>query len=266
MQRFTQVLAFVAALGMAGSALASQSTGFYRSGGLVNGVQIPDTGEHHYILYPERCYLEGALRHNYTDPNKRYNTWAHKSTVDVILDVAKAVRTKHPDSPLIPVGELSSKFGGKISQHNSHQNGLDVDLWYIQNPWLAGDRFPECSRGIRYESKDPNTGQWFLRGEFPLNWNWTLMAELAKRPEVKVIFVGGLIRDGLLQYARETGVDSREYKRTERKLHAVKCKIPARYHKGYSTDSYKNNYCPHDEHLHVRFHCPEGSPSCREKL
>lgn len=38
------------------------------------------------------------------------------------------VHALYPDAPALPVWDLSAEHGGKISDHRSHQSGLDVDL------------------------------------------------------------------------------------------------------------------------------------------
>ena len=39
-------------------------------------------------------------------------------------------RAAHPDAPRVVVGDISFRDGGGMDQHVSHQNGLDVDIYY----------------------------------------------------------------------------------------------------------------------------------------
>ena len=41
-----------------------------------------------------------------------------------------AYRTAHPDAPRVVVGDISLREGGRMDEHVSHQNGLDVDVYY----------------------------------------------------------------------------------------------------------------------------------------
>ena len=42
-----------------------------------------------------------------------------------------AYRLAHPDAPRVVVGDISLKGGGPMTdEHVSHQNGLDVDVYY----------------------------------------------------------------------------------------------------------------------------------------
>ena len=41
-----------------------------------------------------------------------------------------AYRTAHPDAPRVVVGDISFRDGGRMDEHVSHQNGLDVDVYY----------------------------------------------------------------------------------------------------------------------------------------
>ena len=41
-----------------------------------------------------------------------------------------AYRAAHPDAPRVVVGDVSFRDGGRMDEHVSHQNGLDVDVYY----------------------------------------------------------------------------------------------------------------------------------------
>jgi murein endopeptidase len=44
--------------------------------------------------------------------------------------VVRAYGRVHPDAPRVVIGDLSRRGGGPIDEHVSHQNGLDVDVYY----------------------------------------------------------------------------------------------------------------------------------------
>ena len=47
-----------------------------------------------------------------------------------IVSVFAAYREAHPRAPRLVVGDVSFRNGGTMDQHASHQNGLDVDVYY----------------------------------------------------------------------------------------------------------------------------------------
>jgi murein endopeptidase len=56
--------------------------------------------------------------------------------VRTILRVTREYRAANPDAPRVGIGDLSRPAGGRFGRefgglgHGSHQNGLDVDVWY----------------------------------------------------------------------------------------------------------------------------------------
>ena len=47
-----------------------------------------------------------------------------------MISVLEAYRTEHPNAPRVVVGDVSFDEGGPMNEHVSHQNGLDVDVYY----------------------------------------------------------------------------------------------------------------------------------------
>ena len=245
-----------------------RSVGFYSAGSLRRGVALEPEGRDYYLLYPEHCYRQLPMKEAYPDPSRGGNFWGHPRMVRAIEQVARVARRKHPDMPRIPVGELCNQAGGKIPFHNSHQNGLDVDVFFLVRPMPAAEPgsvgtdpnriVPLCQDGPRLERIDPRSGRWRVLPDFALDWNWALVSAFAAREDVRVIFIGGLTRRALAGWAkRHVGAEERE--RTMDKLHAVFCRP-----RGAGARGYKGNFCPHDDHIHVRFFCPEDSPDCRK--
>jgi murein endopeptidase len=50
--------------------------------------------------------------------------------VQTLLAVVSAYHATHPDAPPLVIGDLSRRGGGPIDEHVSHENGLDVDVYY----------------------------------------------------------------------------------------------------------------------------------------
>jgi len=251
---------------LAGRAPEGPTRGSFRGGALVGGARVPDEGLDHYLLFPPRCGGAAVAQ---------ANAWGHPDVVATVLDVVREVRRAVPGAQRLPVGELSGPAGGKIPHHLSHQNGLDVDIFFgrrnatppggaataAPTPLDTARELPRCAFGPSYEKRDPATGRFAVTPDFDRELAWRTAERFAARPEVQVIFVGGLLKEELGRWARERGLPSAERARTMGKLYAVYCRPP----KGVTMDTYRGNWCPHDDHLHVRFRCPRDSPTCRAK-
>jgi murein endopeptidase len=48
----------------------------------------------------------------------------------MLLEVVGGYRLDHHEAPRVVVGDLSRRGGGEIDEHVSHENGLDVDVYY----------------------------------------------------------------------------------------------------------------------------------------
>jgi len=236
--------------------------GSTKAGSLTGAARLADEGKDHYLLFPLRCVGLAAVD---------ANAWAHPDVVGAMLAVARDLRAAHPDAPRVPVGELSAELGGKLAHHLSHQNGLDADVFFLRrntttasssiktSDALAAAELPQCTYGPSYEVRDPASGRWGVSPDFDRELAWALASRFAARPDVQVIFVGTLLKRELARWARASGIPARERSRTLAKLYPVFCRMP----KGVEMDSYRHNWCPHDDHLHVRFRCPKDSPECR---
>jgi len=245
------------------------AVGHWNHGAVVDGEAVPPEGEDHYLLYPADCYTSEKMRDAYPDPARGSNFYGHPAVVKAILEVARAVRRTHPDAPRVPVGELSNRVGGPIAFHRSHQNGLDVDVFLLLRPHaprqtgaLGQDPHrivPVCRDGPNLEPRDPRSGKWRVHRDFALDWNWALTVGFALRDDVKVVFLGGLLRAALLDWAREAGVPRAERAAFEAKVRTPFCRRPG----GVGRVAWDDNFCPHDDHLHIRFRCPRDSRECR---
>ena len=112
----------------------------FRRGRLLNGVPFPPTGADHFTWDP-------VLKQS---PNRVWRRYGTDRTVARILAALERFRRARPDAPAVGVGDLSRPRGGPFGRrygglgHASHQNGLDVDVYY---PRL--DRLPEAPRRAR---------------------------------------------------------------------------------------------------------------------
>ncbi len=104
----------------------SRSTGLPYNGALAKGVLLPVSGPFHATWYPDVGMGNATSR--------RYGS---RRLVASILWVAHHIHDRRgPGSPPLLVGDLSRPLGGRFRSrhgglaHVSHQNGLDVDVYY----------------------------------------------------------------------------------------------------------------------------------------
>ena len=69
-------------------------------------------------------------------PNRGWRRWGTDRLVRTTLRVVREFAAAHPRAPRIGIGDLSRAHGGDFGPryglpgHSTHQNGLDVDLYY----------------------------------------------------------------------------------------------------------------------------------------
>jgi hypothetical protein len=104
----------------------SRSLGVHWRGRLVRGVQLPTEGRTFFTWDP-------IFRRA---PNRDSRRWGNDQLVRTVLDVLDEYAAAHPDAPRVGIGDLSRPGGGDFGPryglpgHVSHQNGLDVDVYY----------------------------------------------------------------------------------------------------------------------------------------
>jgi Penicillin-insensitive murein endopeptidase len=104
----------------------SVALGSPAAGRLVGGVRLPSEGEHFYTWDPVKR----------RSPNRSWRRWGTGRLVRVVLQVAREYHAAHPGAARMAVGDLSRPRGGDFGPqygyigHASHQNGLDVDIYY----------------------------------------------------------------------------------------------------------------------------------------
>ncbi|HWH43114.1 MAG TPA: penicillin-insensitive murein endopeptidase [Thermoleophilaceae bacterium] len=104
----------------------SRALGLPHRGRLAGGVQLPATGSHFFSWDP---ILQRV-------PNRGWRRWGTDRLVAVVLRVAEDHRLANPGAPRLAIGDLSRRRGGDFGPrfgglgHLSHQNGLDVDIYY----------------------------------------------------------------------------------------------------------------------------------------
>jgi Penicillin-insensitive murein endopeptidase len=79
-------------------------------------------------------------------PNRSHRLYGHERTIRAVLAVSAAYSAANPVAPRIVVGDLSFQEGGPMELHRSHQNGLDVDVYYPRRDGV--ERAPVARRQI----------------------------------------------------------------------------------------------------------------------
>jgi murein endopeptidase len=112
--------------------------GLPENGSLVGGVQLPAQGRSFFTWDPVRR----------SRPDRPWRRWGTDELVRTVLGVVRGYRRDHPAAPRVGVGDLGLPHGGYFGPevgggigHATHQNGLNVDVYY---PRLdRGERPPE---------------------------------------------------------------------------------------------------------------------------
>jgi penicillin-insensitive murein endopeptidase len=151
----------------------------------------------------------------------------------LVEDIGRAVQRR--TGQLVMVGDLSQPRGGLMSSsHRSHQNGLDVDIWFDLAPsaQAAAERAPE--------GRDPRS--MVSPGGLEVSGAWGpdqrfLLRTAAEDPRVDRIFVNAALKRALCDSERGTRAWLRKVR----------------------------PWWDHNAHFHVRIRCPQGSPDCEQQ-
>jgi murein endopeptidase len=104
----------------------SVAVGSPTAGRLVRGVQLPTRAAGFATWDPN-------LRRS---PNRAWRRWGTDRLVRQLLAIAREYRSAHPGARPLLIGDLSRPHGGDFGRefgyvwHASHQNGLDVDVYF----------------------------------------------------------------------------------------------------------------------------------------
>lgn len=162
---------------------------------------------------------------------ERRRHFGHPDLVAMVRGLGQA--TQRERLGLLHVGDLSQPRGGPTTYgHRSHQNGLDVDVWFALDPSLSNST-DTLRSNVRAPSLLRDSGEGLNR--FLWEERHRRVLELAARfPRVDRIFVNPHIK--------------RELCRTTRGDRSWLRKI--------------RPWWGHDDHFHARLFCPPGSPEC----
>ena len=104
----------------------STAVGLWWAGRLRRGTQLPADGLDWFTWDPVRKRT----------PNRGWRRWGTDRLVRLVVQVIGDYRLANPLAPRVGIGDLSRRHGGEFGRrfgglgHASHQNGLDVDVYY----------------------------------------------------------------------------------------------------------------------------------------
>lgn len=156
-----------------------------------------------------------------------------REAVEAIEQAAAAVHARFPDTPRLHVGDISSKKGGRLKRHLSHQSGRDADIAYYLK---AGHDEDNLKRATPSTLDVPRT--------------WTFMAKLLEGDRVEYIFSDRRLIPRLEKYARASSGLSTE--RLDEIFGSATQAGIVRHLRG------------HADHLHVRFNAPSSIAAVKE--
>ncbi|NIW24621.1 MAG: penicillin-insensitive murein endopeptidase [Gammaproteobacteria bacterium] len=159
----------------------------------------------------------------------RNRHYGHPELVRFIEDLAR--QTNAAELGLLPVGDMSQPRGGPMIQaHASHQVGLDVDIFFrLDLPTLTVAERGEDLELPSYVEGVPQRIDARFGGR-----HFELLRLAASDSRVARIFVHPAIKQALC----EQNWQDRSFLRTVRPWYG------------------------HEDHMHVRLHCPSGSADC----
>ena len=187
--------------------------GSYAKGCLAGAVPLPETGP-----------TWQAMRLS------RNRNWGHPTTIAFLKDLS-VIAAQQPGWAGLYVGDISQPRGGPmLSGHQSHQMGLDVDVWLYQTTRLnlsAAERENLSSTSVRSSDQTAVNGNWQKA-------HMAILKAAANDPRVDRIFITAPAKIWMCENAG-----------TDRKwLQKIR------------------PYWGHHFHFHVRMKCPPDAPGC----
>lgn len=203
-----------------GRPVPGQSLGAASDGKLVGGMQLPD-GTGYYRRRPQAA-------------------WGTNHAIHHIRRAVSAVRNHFPKVHDLAIGDISTRAGGPLGEHKSHQSGRDVDM------------------GLYFSKRPSGYPESFIRATantLDIAATWALIEALASTARsdagVEVMFLDYELQQTLYGWAEEQGV-------SKHRLGEI-----FQYPRGEASASGLIRHEPgHDTHVHVRFKCPKNDDAC----
>ena len=198
----------------------SQSVGIASNGSLEGGVPMLDGPGRVLKMIP-------------------WKSWATANTVATLDRVLRQWAADETNEQPILVGNMSSRHGGRLEPHSTHQSGRDVDLGYPQI-LPAGEELNW--REMNADNLDAAA-------------TWRLLKLVRATGQLEVVFIDSKIQKLLYEWARKEGGMSKsslrrwmEYPRSPGVSSALIQHVPG-----------------HVDHLHVRLECGAHEKRCKSR-
>jgi murein endopeptidase len=169
--------------------------------------------------------------------SERWKMWGTRQTVTTLDRFLSEWARLQPEGPDVLVGNLSTRHGGPLEPHKTHQSGRDVDLSYIA---VSDGR----SKAVWQEMTQHN---------LDARLTWKLLRLLASEGEVEVFYIDRSVQKILLSYAMES---KRIPEASLREWLEVAPGAKRR-------NTLVRHVTGHRDHFHVRFRCPNHDRRCR---
>ena len=187
--------------------------GSYAKGCLAGGVALPESGP-----------TWQAMRLS------RNRNWGHPETIQFLKDLSVKA-AQQPGWAGLYIGDISQPRGGPmLSGHQSHQMGLDADIWLYKPTRLnltRGERESLSSTNVRAKSQRTVNSNWSQQ-------HANILKAAAQDPRVDRIFITAPAKIWLCENTR----GNRKWLQKIRPLYG------------------------HNTHFHVRLKCPKGLKGC----
>jgi len=196
-----------------GSRQKPAAIGTYAKGCLAGGVKMPENGP---------TWQSMRLSRN--------RNWGHPDTIAFLKDLS-AKAAKQPGWAGLYIGDISQPRGGPmLSGHQSHQMGLDADIWLYKPTRLnltRAERERLSSTNVRAKNQRSVNGNWSQQ-------HANILKAAAEDPRVDRIFITAPAKIWLCENTR----GNRKWLQKIRPLYG------------------------HNTHFHVRLKCPKGLRGC----
>jgi len=159
--------------------------------------------------------------------------WGTPLTLEVFIQAVAETRRAFPDAPDLLVGDISSKYGGKLDGHSSHQSGRDMDVGFYH--------------------EDGKAHQVFFEGDaatIDLPKTWFFLETLLESGKVEYVFLDYDLQRVFYDYL-------------------APAYPPYKLHKWFQYPRPKSEragivrYSPgHGNHFHIRIYCPPEDKEC----
>ncbi len=201
---------------MPGPEKKSESVGRPYKGRLVNGEKMPKGPGYTY--------------------GRRPNIYGTNETVTLLIESFGKIIQKYPKGPLIVVGNLSQRKGGKFGPHASHQSGRDVDIGYFHKKSYQPVKSMMRTNGKNIDARK----------------TWFMIQTFLETRKVKYMFINHEIQKVLYNHLK---------KRRFKQSYIDRIFQYPRKSGGGGIIQHSDG---HDDHIHIRFVCPKGDGRCQD--